>query len=37
MRQDRERIEKELLSKYKDSGRRHFVDEMRSSSYGYKW
>lgn len=31
LRQDRERTEKELISKYKDQGRRHYVDQLKNS------
>jgi hypothetical protein len=31
IKQDRDRVEKELSSKYKDEGRRHYVEELKNS------
>lgn len=31
IKQDKDRIEKELNSKYKDTGRRHYIDTIKNS------
>lgn len=33
MKQDRERLEKELSSKYRDEGRRHYVEYLKQSNF----